>query len=334
MNAKAIGRAFARGALRSLIFIVRILPLSVGLWIGRGIGLVLRPFFRRRFKVALENLDLAYGDTLTRAEKERIARQSFINFGMFAIESIKFALLPLDEVKRRIHVRPGALEAFDEMMKAHRNGCLLITAHLGHAEIPARLITEHGHELIALARPARDQGTTDIVEGLRNRMGIKTFQVTGSLKPVIASLKRNALVGIVCDQNSSDVYVPFFGRMTGTVDGPAKISLRFGAPMVLFYCVRDGKGGYILDSEGEPLWPEPTGDEEADVARLATEINRRLESVIRKYPEQWLWFHDRWRATRRHYGGEVPLADEQLCHTATVAQVRANMKKRESKTPA
>ena len=87
MNPKAIGRAFARGALRTLILIVRVLPLPIGLSIGRGIGNVLRPFFHRRYKVAQENLDLAYGDSLTPAEKTRIARESFKNWGMFAVES-------------------------------------------------------------------------------------------------------------------------------------------------------------------------------------------------------------------------------------------------------
>src|SRR5437773_656921 len=169
---KTIGRAFASGALRALIFIVRILPLPVGLWIGRGIGLVLRPFFHRRFKFALQNLDLAYGDSITQADKVRIAKQSFINFGMFAIESIKFGYMPLEEVKRRLRVRPGGLEWFDEALK-DRTGCLVITGHMGHPEIPGRLITARGYELIGLYREARDRGTTDIVRGLRSRMGIK-----------------------------------------------------------------------------------------------------------------------------------------------------------------
>jgi Kdo2-lipid IVA lauroyltransferase/acyltransferase len=248
---------------------------------------------KRRYQVAVKNLKIAYGDTLPEAERERIARESFRNFGMFAIEVIKFAFMSEEEVDRRIDGE--AYAPFQELLE-HKKGALLITGHLGNFEIAGRYATARGHELLALAREARDQGTTEMMNRLRRTSGIKVITLKQSLKPVFAALKRNASVAIICDQNATDVYVPFFGRPTGTVAGPARLALRTGAPMIFFFCVRDGNGGYKIHSNGT-YWAEPTGDEQADIERVTTVINQRLEEMIRLYPEQWLWFHNRWKSS-------------------------------------
>ena len=292
---KRWGRLIGLGFLRTVMALVRPLPLPFALRVGRGLGALMRLVARKRYRVALKNLDIAFGDSKTEPEKERIARECFKHFGMFAVESLKFGFMSQEEVNRRLTVRDECWNVLTELA-SHGKGILLITGHLGNFEIAGRWITARGYELFALARQARDRGTTDIMTQTRERMGIKVVTIDQSLKPVLAGLKRNALVAIVCDQNARDVVVPFFGRPTGTVDGPARIALRMGVPMLFFYCVRDGKGGYNVRSHGH-YWATPTGDTEADVIRTMTEVNRKLEEIIRLYPEQWLWFHNRWKSS-------------------------------------
>jgi KDO2-lipid IV(A) lauroyltransferase len=293
LKRKQILRAIGRQILIALIFVVRILPLPVGLAVGRTLGTLMRVLSKKRYNVALKNLRIAFGNELSESERHRIARESFKHAGMFAIEGIKFAYMPQPEVEQRIKVI--GYEAFAEIM-ARKKGCLFISAHLGNFEIMGRWFSPRGYELLALARAARDQGTTDIMLKMRERMGIKVITLNQSLKPILAGLKRNACVAIICDQNAADVFVPFFGQPTGTVDGPARMALRMGTPMIFPYCIRDGKGGYVVQSAG--LYEaQSTGDETADVERVMTEVNRILESLIRAHPEQWLWFHDRWRSS-------------------------------------
>lgn len=299
---KSIGRAIGRGVLRSLIWIVRLLPLEVGLALGRMLGTLMRILARKRYRTALKNLHIAFGDTMPESERVRIAKACFRHFGMFAIEGIKFAFMSQEECDRRITV--VGYEQYQEIIDLKR-GCLFICGHLGNFEIMGRFVQSRGQEVIALARVARDRGTTDIMIGLRERMGIKVVTLGQSMKPVFAGLKRNANIAIVCDQNAADVFVPFFGRLTGTVDGPARIALRTGAPMLFPYCVRDGRGHYHVTAEGSVYFAESTGDERADVERVMTEVNHRLEQTIRRYPEQWLWFHDRWRSTPPIAAGET-----------------------------
>jgi len=290
---KVILRTIGRGVLRGIIFVVRILPLPAGLALGRGLGTMMRVLSKKRYGVALKNLRIAFGDSLSETERERIAKESFRHAGMFAIEGIKFAYMPQEEVERRFTVE--GYEQFEPVM-TRKKGCLFISAHVGNFEIMGRWFSPRGYELMAIARAARDRGTTDIMLNMRERMGIKVFTLDQSLKPVFVGLKRNACVAIICDQNAADVFVPFFGQPTGTVDGPARIALKMGTPMLFPYCIRDGKGGYVVRAEGM-YDAVPSGDEKSDVERVMTEVNRRIETIIRRHPEQWFWFHDRWRSS-------------------------------------
>ncbi len=293
MDLKPLGRAAGRGALRALILVVRALPMPAALALGRALGRLMRVVSRKRYHVALRNLEVAYGEALSPEERERIARASFVSFGMFAVEGVKFAYMSPAEAARRIQV-----EGWDhaEAAFAEGRGVLALSGHIGNFEIAARWVTLQGHELIALAREARDRGTTRLMRSMRERMGIRVVTLKESLRPVLAGLRRNACIVIICDQNATDVVVPFFGRPTGTVDGPARIALGTGAPIVLFCCVRDGRGGYRLLVQ-PAFHPVQTGDKEADILRTTAEINRRLEEMVRAFPEQWLWFHDRWRSS-------------------------------------
>lgn len=292
---KVILRAAGRFILKGMVGLVRVLPMPMVLSLGRGLGTLSRLLSKKRYRVALKNLRIAYGDTLSDAERQRIARESFRHFGMFSVEVIKYGFLTQEEVDRRIHVAQDEFAEFEKMME-QKKGCLFLMAHLGNFEVMSRWITARGYTVIALARETRDRGTTELMTRIRERSGIQVITIGQSLKPVMVGLKKNACVAIICDQNAADVFVPFFGQPTGTVDGPARIALKMGTPMVFPYCVRDGKGGFLVGAKGT-YFAEPTGDEAADVERVMTVVNSRLEESIREYPEQWLWFHDRWKSS-------------------------------------
>ncbi|MGC8666770.1 MAG: lysophospholipid acyltransferase family protein [Chthonomonadales bacterium] len=293
MKRKDVLRAIGRLALWIFIRVIRVLPFPIALAVGRGLGRLMCAASKRRYQVALKNLGIAFGEALTPEQRHAMARQSFVHFGMFAVECIKFAYMNQQEALRRI--RTEGFEHLQSVMDQGK-GCLLLSAHLGNFEIGARVVTAAGYELFALARETRDAGTTDLMQQIRTRMGIKVVTINQSLRPVLEGLKRNAVVAIICDQNAADVFVPFFGRPTGTVSGPARLALKTGAPIVTFACTRDGGGGYCFHFQ-EPYRPQPTGDPRADIEAVTAVINSRLEELISRTPEQWLWFHDRWKSS-------------------------------------
>lgn len=292
---KNVGRILGRGLLRALVVALRVIPLPKALAFGRLLGGVMRRFSKKRYAVALKNLRIAYGDTLSEQERQRIAEECFRQFGMFAMEIIKFAYLSSDEVAQRIHVSQETVALLEEA-RNEGHGCLLISAHLGNFEVGSRWLTDRGYEVYALARESRDKGTTRLMTEMRERNGVHIITMAHSLKPLISALRRNAFVAIICDQNAADQFVPFFGRLTGTVDGPARFALKTGAPLIFYSCVRDGRDGYLAQIHGI-YHAEKTEDQQADIVRVTTEINLQLETMIRSCPEQWLWFHDRWKSS-------------------------------------
>lgn len=281
--------------LRALVAAMRPVPLQLALALGRRLGDLARLASRGRCRVARENLRLAFGDALSEAEARRIVRESFRHFGMFAVESMVFPYRSPQEIARRLTV-DGA-EHLEQALRRGR-GCIIVTAHLGSFELPGRYFADLGHEMFSIARPARDEATTRLVAEMRARNRLQVVTTDRSLRPILAALKRNACVAIVCDQNATDLFVPFFGHLAGTAAGPARLALKTGAPMLSIFTTRDGNGHYT--SVLRPLWRgEPSGNAEADERAIMALVNDAIEAAIRRTPEQWLWFHDRWRSARR-----------------------------------
>ena len=117
------------------------------------------------------------------------------------------------------------------------------------------------------------------------------------MRYVLTHLRKNEMVGILPDQNSGDVFVDFFGRPCESVAGPAIIHIRTGSPIIPAFCVRLPGDRHRIEVK-PPLEIHLTGDTEADTHTIMSQVQRAIEDEVRRYPDQWLWFHDRWKAAR------------------------------------
>jgi KDO2-lipid IV(A) lauroyltransferase len=187
---------------------------------------------------------------------------------------------------------------FLEQQLSAGTGVLLVTAHFGNWERLAQYITAKGLKLNVIARDANDAKLNELVNRKRREQGVDVFSRGSAARDVLASLKRNEIVGILPDQNTWELYIPFFGFPAGTVAGPAVFHLRTGAPIVFAFCREQPDGKYLLECD---LYspPERSGDRDADVAKIMSDVNERIEQAVRAHPEQWLWMHDRWKAARQ-----------------------------------
>ena len=292
---KAAGRVAGYGCLRGCLLIVPFLPLWCLLWMGRRLGELIYIASRRRRQIAMKNLSIAFGTEKPLPDRRRIAIECFRQFGMFVFEGMKFAFLGPSEAAKYLHLDPGSRGLLNEAFALNR-GVIFVSAHFGNFELAARTIAELGHPMTVVVRPARDQRTTRLMEEMRRRNGILPLLRDNAARGMLAALRRGEAVAILADQNATDVVVPFFGKPTGTVDGPARLALRTGAPIIVGTCRRQPDGTYWTSAEGI-LYPDSVKPREDAVLRLTAEINELLEQAIRRNPEQWLWFHDRWRSS-------------------------------------
>ena len=196
-------------------------------------------------------------------------------------------------------------------------GAVAVCGHLGAWELIAALVSQHAPERIAVvAKKISFKPFNDWIVKVRKAFSMKVFYQNDSPLSVVRHLKRKNVLGILPDQDVKDVagiFVPYFGVDAWTPTGPAALAITAGVPIYVSYLLWD-RGKYRLSTAGPFRSPE-TGSRTNDIRILTETWTRELERVVRTFPDQWVWFHRRWRTRpadvrrrRARYRGETPAA--------------------------
>ncbi|MBC7805221.1 MAG: lysophospholipid acyltransferase family protein [Akkermansiaceae bacterium] len=284
---------------------VQTVPRSKAVGYGRVLGDLAFRFAKKARNTAFKNLRFVYGDTLTEAERNRIVRDVFRHFCIMAVDFLRGPLLKNpDDLNALILSVEGWDENIEPLLREKR-GVVICTAHFGNWEMLGRYIVSRGVPLTVVVRNPEDESFSAWAKRMREGAGFTVSAKGESAKRLLTVLKRGEALGILPDQSSGDVFVPFFGIPTGTATGPALLAGRSNAGLIPCWCFADPEHGYRYRIIFEPLIPmSETGDKQGDLASVMTEVNARLEARIRKTPEQWLWLHDRWKGTFEQHNRE------------------------------
>lgn len=272
--------------------LVQLLSFPAACWLGRVLGALSYTVLGRYRRLTLAHLQEALGDSVTPAQRRRIARGVFRNLGQNAVEWLCLPRLSAEDLKRLVtsdglqHLR-GAL--------AKGNGAIVVTAHFGNWELIPVYLRSLGFEGGVLARRLRYPEYESFLIGMRGDKGVPTF-ARGAIKDVARLLRANQIIGVMPDQDVDSldgVFVNFLGRAAYTPVGPAALSLMTGAPILPCFIVRQGRGLRLII---EPAVTIPdTRDREQAVAQLTQVWSGVVESYIRRYPDHWVWMHRRWK---------------------------------------
>ena len=153
-------------------------------------------------------------------------------------------------------------------------------------------------------RPLDNPVLDNMVEHVRTICGNVLIPKGGSGKRIMELLKDNHLIGILSDQNVAareGVFVDFFGRPACTGVGLAILALRSGAPVLPVFMARQKSGKYKLILK--PLVEiSRTGDYEKDLLENTQRFTKIVEEIVREYPDQWFWIHQRWKTKKYQIG--------------------------------
>ena len=251
-------------------------------------------FARRQRRAGLRNLEIALPD-LTHTERERILRGCFENLARLLVEFTHFPELNKNTVCRFV-VHDG-LENYLEALRRGR-GVIFMTAHFGAWELSSFAHALYGYPLRFVVRPIDNARVEKLISKYRALSGNIPIGRRSAAREILNALRHNEAVGILFDQNttrSEGVFAEFFGVPAATTPSIALFALRTGAAVVPGFLIWDRtlrKHRLRLDPPVELI---DTGDLEHDVLENTRAFNRILESYIRKYPDQWLWIHRRWK---------------------------------------
>ncbi len=246
-------------------------------------------FARKDRRIIYSNIQRVYGLPAFSNFAKRFATQCLASNVQSSFETLRgiynfneLNLLDLDKVRLE-------LESLGD------GPAIFITSHLGSWELAGGVLAKASQKkFYGLAKPSKNQGFSQFLDTLRNRLGIKVIWTGKSslMKEMMLALKSGNLLGFVMDQKpgtSNSPVVPFFGIPTHFVSGPASMALHFKAPIYSIHVVRECRMTFRV------VLHRMTYSDRLSVDELTEVLAQELERVIRIYPEQWSWNYRRWK---------------------------------------
>ncbi len=265
--------------------------------LARGLARVLTAVPLRRGVVA-ENLAIAFPEW-SEAKRRALVPAVVENTLRLALEVAYLRRIDKGELAESVEVEPGLYAEI--VAAAKETGFIFAAGHLGNWEWQGAVGTLKLGPMGVIYKPMHNARSDKFLREMREGLGMLPFSTRErNQRALLGWLRGGGVVAILIDQDArrEGVFVPFFGREASTAPGMATLALRYGLPVLPAFCVRTGACKFKLVA-GEWFRPDPAAGREAETMRLLNHYHRALEAAIREYPEQYFWWHRRWKTRPR-----------------------------------
>jgi len=289
-----ISHGFEYAAVRLLTKFVQILPGRLADRVAVLLGRAAYYILTSRRRIARHNLYRAFGDELSPDKIERIVREVFINISRTTIEFARQPVLTPEKILEMVSANEGR-HYFDKVL-AEGKGAMLITGHFGNWELMGGWVAAMGYPLDFLVGQQHNRNVDELFISFRRALGVGIIPIGVAARKVIKSLRANRMVAVVSDQHaaSGGAIINFFNRRASTPKGPAAFAVKVGCPILFGCSIREGYNKHRVEID-PPIYPPQSGDTEQDILTMTQKYGKYLEARIRKYPDQWMWTHRRWK---------------------------------------
>ena len=273
-------------ALSVLSNILKILSVRKLHILSQNIASILFNYIPKRKNTALKNLKIAFPDK----SDEWINTTLKKCYSFFTYNFLQFLAFPFDPNSIEIEVvgKKYLNNAINE-----NSGTVLVSAHFGSWEILGYWFGINNYPLVGIAQKQKNKGANLFFEEKRQLSGTKQVYRKSSMDSLYEILNANKILGLVSDQDArgKGVFVDFFNKPASTHKGAALFHLNTNASLIFGICVQKDIEKYRV--EFIPINPKKKTAE--DITQLYTTI---IEQSIKKYPEQYFWFHNRWKTKK------------------------------------
>jgi KDO2-lipid IV(A) lauroyltransferase len=262
------------------------LPPKAGYWLaGRMSGFLYQ--FSPQLRLTIEdNIRHVIGPGKDASQVEYLVRMACANILKGHYDLFRLAHLTPEEIGELLH-----LEGWENLERALElgNGAIIFSAHLGNVDLVMQFATLRGITAAAPVQRIEPERLFRYTLGLRTRHGIKLIPTDGPMMGLVRVLRAGGAIGLAADRDVADssVEVVFFGVPTRLPDGPVRVALRTGAPLIPAFAIRLPDNSFQVLIE-PPLDLQRTDDRTADVATGMKLVVAAMERRIAEHPEQWL----------------------------------------------
>jgi len=278
---------------RTILLLFGLIPLKARRGFFRTVFLLFYHFSVKHRSVTLDNLTSAFPEK-SLPEIIKIAKSVYLNLGTFTAEFFEIPFLTRENMSDWIKFE--GLENYTKALKK-KKGILFYTGHFGNWELAATCLGLQNLQINIIYRTLDNPIIEDFVAWFRSLTGHKIIPKGGAFRKVIELLKKNEVVGILIDQNVTrreGIFVNFFNRPASTTRRFAALALQTGAAVIPVFIIRLEDGTYKIIIYEKTIITK-TDNYENDLLENTQRFTSIIEDIVRKYPDQYFWLHQRWR---------------------------------------
>ncbi|OVE74908.1 hypothetical protein BVX97_06055 [bacterium E08(2017)] len=280
-------------ALRSMTGLFQLLPYNAALSTGVALAWVSHFLFGFRRKEAHKRIKNVFGSKYSDKEISRIAWLSWRNVILNYVEICRIHKSGPEFMVKRYEIC-NADKVYDHIDK--HKGCILATPHMGNWDQSAVPFVQRGAPLFSIAGRQKNPKTNNLINDLRNSLGIYILTRGGStMRSVIDNLCNGKVLAILPDirMKTPDLEVSFLGGKANLGKGMAFFARKANCPIFPAICKRVGLSEHTV-TFFDPIYPDPALDKKEDIERMTKLVVDIVDNAINEQPEQWFWYNKRW----------------------------------------
>lgn len=290
MKARIMGERSAYIFVKIFIALSAVFPKSFVYSMMKMLTLAFYHLSKRRREITIDNLKQAF-PSKNAEEIKTLAKEVFIELSK-TITEILFMVSDRFDIDAAVVNKDEALAKLKSLKKTYPQAWIIMTAHFSNWELAAHFLAKHGYPMLAVGR----KGDNELIDKnitipFREKFGSRSVYKNKAAVSILKHLKRGETVGVLIDQKSDEkkgVKVKFFGRDVYTTSIVAVMKEKLDVAVVPIFLARVGEGKYEL------IVNDPV-KESGDIAQMTQAYNHEIENIVRKYPSQWFWMHNRWK---------------------------------------
>jgi len=262
----------------------------VALFIGRLLGIFIYYCVPIRKRIAVQNIKIAFPE-YSPLEVKQLLKNTCKHYGMVLIDFLRQPNLNVDNISDFVKIDDETKQVLDKY-----DGGIIMTGHLGNWEAFLPALGLNGYPFVVVTQTQKSAGSQTFFNGIRDFPHVSLIPRTGSRKKMLTVLEEKKFLGLASDQNAGKrgVNIPFFNKPASIPKGAALFHLKTGMPIIVGFCILSKDLKYNLRLREINLSSISNEKEEAIIA-INTLYSVLLEKEVREYPEQYFWFHRKWK---------------------------------------